>query len=68
MVWPVPLFSCFVAEIEDDSTDNKEANCGISLYYYRFSTWKGKNNPFRRFSGKREYAWLGWAILCILKF
>jgi GNAT superfamily N-acetyltransferase len=35
-----PLFNVFVAEIEDESS-NKEI-VGIALYYYRYSTWKGK--------------------------
>lgn len=41
---PVPLFHVFVAEIENDSSSNPEAKqiVGIALYYYRFSTWKGK--------------------------
>ncbi|MBC7747258.1 MAG: GNAT family N-acetyltransferase [Methylotenera sp.] len=41
---PVPLFHVFVAEIENDSSANPEAKqiVGIALYYYRFSTWKGK--------------------------
>jgi GNAT superfamily N-acetyltransferase len=30
-----PLFQCFVAEVEDEII-------GMGLYYYRFSTWKGK--------------------------
>lgn len=30
-----PLFSCFVAEEENEII-------GIALYYYRYSTWKGK--------------------------
>jgi GNAT superfamily N-acetyltransferase len=30
-----PLFHCFVAE-------NKNEIIGIALYYYRYSTWKGK--------------------------
>ena len=34
------LFNVFVAEIEDESS-NKEI-VGIALYYYRYSTWKGK--------------------------
>lgn len=33
-----PLFHVFVAEIESDT---KEI-VGIALYYYRYSTWKGK--------------------------
>ena len=31
----VPLFHVFVAEVEDEIV-------GIALYYYRYSTWKGK--------------------------
>lgn len=40
----VPLFHVFVAEIEDDSNDNEQLKqiVGIALYYYRYSTWKGK--------------------------
>jgi len=30
-----PLFDCFVAEVE-------QTIIGIALYYYRYSTWKGK--------------------------
>ena len=30
-----PLFQCFVAEVDNESI-------GMALYYYRFSTWKGK--------------------------
>ncbi|MFV8345189.1 GNAT family N-acetyltransferase [Flavobacterium sp. ZB4P13] len=32
---PVPLFHVFVAEADDEIV-------GIALYYYRYSTWKGK--------------------------
>jgi GNAT superfamily N-acetyltransferase len=32
---PVPLFHVFVSEVESDIV-------GIALYYYRYSTWKGK--------------------------
>ena len=35
-----PLFQVLVAEIESDS--NRKEIVGIALYYYRFSTWKGK--------------------------
>ena len=35
-----PLFKVLVAEIESDS--NRKEIVGIALYYYRFSTWKGK--------------------------
>lgn len=30
-----PLFHCFVAEVDSEII-------GIALYYYRYSTWKGK--------------------------
>ena len=30
-----PLFQVFVAEVENEIV-------GIALYYYRYSTWKGK--------------------------
>lgn len=30
-----PLFHCFVAELENEIV-------GMALYYYRYSTWKGK--------------------------
>lgn len=30
-----PLFNCFVAEVDNEII-------GIALYYYRYSTWKGK--------------------------
>ena len=30
-----PLFYCFVAEVDEEII-------GIALYYYRYSTWKGK--------------------------
>jgi ribosomal protein S18 acetylase RimI-like enzyme len=41
---PVPLFHVFVAEVENDSSDSEQAKqiVGIALYYYRYSTWKGK--------------------------
>ena len=45
---PNPLFHVFVAEVESDpSPDNyrdEQAKqiVGIALYYYRYSTWKGK--------------------------
>ena len=32
---PVPLFHVFVGEVESEIV-------GIALYYYRYSTWKGK--------------------------
>ena len=35
-----PLFHVFVAEIEDESS--KKEIVGIALYYYRYSTWKGR--------------------------
>lgn len=36
-----PLFHVFVAEIENDADQGMQI-VGIALYYYRFSTWKGK--------------------------
>ncbi|WP_264525463.1 GNAT family N-acetyltransferase [Flavobacterium sp. N502536] len=35
-----PLFHVFIAEI--DSDEHEKEIVGIALYYYRFSTWKGK--------------------------
>lgn len=39
-----PLFHVFVAEIDGNTNDNSQAKeiVGIALYYYRYSTWKGK--------------------------
>ena len=39
-----PLFEVFVAEVETDSNGNQQTKeiVGMALYYYRFSTWKGK--------------------------
>ncbi|RED24530.1 ribosomal protein S18 acetylase RimI-like enzyme [Flavobacterium cutihirudinis] len=39
-----PLFQVFVAEIESDSEESKNGKeiVGIALFYYRYSTWKGK--------------------------
>ncbi|HKO76240.1 MAG TPA: GNAT family N-acetyltransferase [Flavobacterium sp.] len=39
-----PLFQVFVAEVENDSSDSEQPKeiVGIALYYYRYSTWKGK--------------------------
>lgn len=39
-----PLFYCFVGEIEGNSNESKQAKqiVGMALYYYRYSTWKGK--------------------------
>jgi GNAT superfamily N-acetyltransferase len=37
-----PLFNVFVAEIESKDKKNTKEIVGIALYYYRFSTWKGK--------------------------
>lgn len=39
-----PLFHVFVAELEDDPSDSAQVKqiVGIALYYYRYSTWKGK--------------------------
>lgn len=39
-----PLFEVFVAEAENDPNDGEQPKeiVGIALYYYRYSTWKGK--------------------------
>ncbi|MBC5840210.1 GNAT family N-acetyltransferase [Flavobacterium sp. F-380] len=37
-----PLFNVFVAEIEAENDKTSTEIVGIALYYYRFSTWKGK--------------------------
>jgi GNAT superfamily N-acetyltransferase len=39
-----PLFHTFVASINDDSKDSKQTEqiVGVALYYYRYSTWKGR--------------------------
>lgn len=39
-----PLFYTFVAEVEDDSSNgqNPKQIVGVALYYYRYSTWKGR--------------------------
>lgn len=37
-----PLFQVFVAEIDSNETNNGKEIVGIALYYYRYSTWKGK--------------------------
>ena len=39
-----PLFYCFVAEevIESSVENHSKQIIGIALYYYRYSTWKGK--------------------------
>ena len=41
---PTPLFHVFVAEVESDLADGEQGKqiVGIALYYYRYSTWKGK--------------------------
>lgn len=47
-----PLFYCFVAEI------NKEV-IGIALYYYRYSTWKGKTIHLEDLIVKKEFRGIG---------
>ncbi|KRD11775.1 GNAT family acetyltransferase [Flavobacterium sp. Root901] len=37
-----PLFQVFVAEIESKENETGKEIAGIALYYYRYSTWKGK--------------------------
>jgi ribosomal protein S18 acetylase RimI-like enzyme len=39
-----PLFYTFVAEVDDDSSNGGHPKqiVGVALYYYRYSTWKGR--------------------------
>jgi len=39
-----PLFHTFIAEVENDPEESGQAKqiVGMALYYYRYSTWKGK--------------------------
>ncbi len=39
-----PLFHTFIAEVENDPGKSEQAKqiVGMALYYYRYSTWKGK--------------------------
>ncbi|CAC9973355.1 GNAT family N-acetyltransferase [Flavobacterium panici] len=37
-----PLFQVFVAEIDSNETETGKEIVGIALFYYRYSTWKGK--------------------------
>lgn len=39
-----PLFHTFIAEIDNDSSDSEQAKqiVGVALFYYRYSTWKGR--------------------------
>lgn len=41
---PNPLFHVFIAEVDKESVSSKTTKeiVGIALYYYRFSTWKGR--------------------------
>ena len=39
-----PLFYTLIAELEGDLSDSEQAKqiVGMALYYYRYSTWKGR--------------------------
>ena len=37
-----PLFKVFVAEMDSNENESGKEIVGIALYYYRYSTWKGK--------------------------
>ncbi len=54
---PSPLFDVFVAEVEKDIV-------GIALYYYRYSTWKGKTIHLEDLIVKEEMrgTGLGYAL------
>lgn len=47
-----PLFQCFVAEFENEII-------GIALYYYRYSTWKGKTIHLEDLIVKQEKRGIG---------
>ncbi|MCP2027968.1 GNAT superfamily N-acetyltransferase [Flavobacterium sp. HSC-32F16] len=38
----IPLFQVFVAEMDSNENESGKEIVGIALYYYRYSTWKGK--------------------------
>ena len=48
-----PLFNVFVAEIENE--EKRKEIVGIALYYYRYSTWKGKTLYLDDFYVKEAY-------------
>ena len=47
-----PLFFCFVAEL-------KQEIIGMALYYYRYSTWKGKTIHLEDLIVKKEHRGIG---------
>ena len=47
-----PLFNCFVAEVDDEIA-------GIALFYYRFSTWKGRSIHLEDLVVKKSMQGLG---------
>lgn len=51
-----PLFYCFVAEENSDSSDSEQSKqiIGMALYYYRYSTWKGKTIHLEDLIVKKE--------------
>jgi hypothetical protein len=57
---PSPLFHVFVAEVASEII-------GIALYYYRYSTWKGKTIHLEDLVVKEKNAWYRPVMLCIQK-
>lgn len=55
-----PLFHTFIAE------ENQEI-IGMALYYYRYSTWKGKTIHLEDLIVKEEKEVLVWDSNCILR-
>jgi GNAT superfamily N-acetyltransferase len=47
-----PLFFCFVAELNQEII-------GMALYYYRYSTWKGKTIHLEDLIVKKEFRGIG---------
>ena len=53
-----PLFTCFVAESEQEIV-------AIALIYFRFSTWKGKTVHLEDLIVKQEFRWQGLGTLLL---
>ena len=61
-----PLFHTFVATKDSDSSDSEQVEqiVGIALYYYRYSTWKGRTIHLEDLIVKEEMrgSGLGFAL------
>ena len=60
-----PLFQVFVAEIEND--EQQKEIVGIALYYYRYSTWKGKTIHLEDLIVKEKMRGTGLGLLFMPK-